>query len=56
MLELQDDGIGFEPDAAKRNGGIGLRGMEERVRQMGGQLEIESALGQGTRLWVRIPV
>jgi signal transduction histidine kinase/ligand-binding sensor protein len=56
MLELADDGIGFDPDAAKRNGGIGLRGMEERVRQMGGELQIESAPGKGTRLWVRIPV
>jgi signal transduction histidine kinase len=56
MLELQDDGVGFDPEAAKRNGGIGLRGMGERVRQMGGELQIESTLGQGTRLRVRIPV
>jgi signal transduction histidine kinase len=56
MLELEDDGVGFDPEAAKRNGGIGLRGMEERVRQMGGELQIESAPGKGTRLQVMIPV
>lgn len=55
-LELQDDGIGFDPEAARRNGGIGLRGMVERVRQLGGTLQIESAPGQGTRLCARIPV
>lgn len=55
-LELQDDGIGFDLDAARRDGGIGLRGMEERVQQLGGALQIESAPGQGTRLWVKIPM
>ena len=55
-LELEDDGVVFDLEAAKRNGGIGLRGMEERVRQMGGELKIESAPGKGTRLQVMIPV
>jgi len=27
-LELEDDGIGFDPESAKQNGGLGLRGME----------------------------
>jgi signal transduction histidine kinase/ligand-binding sensor protein len=54
-LELEDDGIGFDPESAKQNGGLGLRGMEERVRQLGGQLQIASAPGQGTRVQVTIP-
>lgn len=55
-LELQDDGIGFDPETARHAGGMGLRGIEERVRQLGGACELESAPHQGTRLRVTIPV
>ncbi len=55
-LTLEDDGIGFDADMASRDGGIGLRGMQERVHRMGGQLSIESAPGRGTRLRAMIPI
>ena len=44
-LELRDDGDGFK--VKDRHDGVGLRGMRERVEQMGGELEITSSARQG---------
>jgi nitrate/nitrite-specific signal transduction histidine kinase len=55
-LELIDDGAGFDTKIAGRSGGVGLRGIQERVQQLGGSLEIDSAPGKGTRLAVEIPL
>jgi signal transduction histidine kinase len=55
-LEMNDDGKGFEPEAAHQSGGFGLQGIHERVQQLGGTLNIESAPLRGTRLSVRIPL
>ena len=54
-LELWDDGIGFDPQAARASGGMGLRGIEERVRKIGGTFSIESSPGKGTKLIVTAP-
>ena len=53
-ITLSDDGVGL--DAAKKRSGLGLRGIEERVRELGGSLSIRSAAGQGTTLMVLLPV
>jgi NarL family two-component system sensor histidine kinase LiaS len=54
-LEIEDDGVGF--DAAHRaGGGLGLIGIGERVRELGGAMRLTSAVGRGTRLNVNIPV
>ena len=52
-LELRDDGDGFK--AKDRHDGVGLRGMRERVEQMGGELEITSSRGKGTKITVLLP-
>jgi PAS domain S-box-containing protein len=52
-LELRDDGRGFR--AKDRHDGVGLRGMRERVEQMGGELEITSSRGKGTKITVVLP-
>jgi len=52
-LTVQDNGVGFDVDAPRA--GIGLVGMEERVRLLGGQLEIQSQPRQGTRVDALIP-
>jgi PAS domain S-box-containing protein len=52
-LELRDDGDGFK--VKDRHDGVGLRGMRERVEQMGGELEITSSRGKGTRITVVLP-
>ena len=53
-LEIKDDGMGFDLEAARSSGGMGLRGMEERTQKIGGVLAIESTPGAGTRLSVNI--
>jgi len=53
-ITLSDDGIGL--DSTRRSGGLGLRGIEERVRELGGSMSIRSGAGQGTTLMVLLPV
>jgi len=56
ILEVRDDGVGFEPAKSGQSGGIGLRSMEERAQRIRGRLEIESAPGQGTTVRVRAAI
>jgi signal transduction histidine kinase len=57
--EIVDDGQGFEPEAtlvrAAREGHLGLVGMHERVRMLGGRTQIESRHGGPTVISVRLP-
>lgn len=55
QLTIQDNGCGFEPEAVTPNR-YGLTGMNERVRLLGGQLEIQSALGAGAKVVVTVPL
>ncbi|MEZ4734267.1 MAG: ATP-binding protein [Caldilineaceae bacterium] len=55
QLTIQDDGCGFDPDDVTPNR-YGLTGMNEQVRLLGGQLQIESALGAGTKVTVAVPL
>ncbi|HZB60530.1 MAG TPA: sensor histidine kinase [Actinomycetota bacterium] len=57
-LDVRDDGSGFVPtaDGHGPNGGLGLRGMRERVEALGGRLAVESTPGQGTTIAVTVPV
>jgi signal transduction histidine kinase len=52
-VTLSDDGVGL--DAARPRTGLGLRGIEERVRELGGTVSIKSAAGLGTTLTVLLP-
>ncbi|GAA1464806.1 sensor histidine kinase [Microbacterium thalassium] len=52
-LEVADDGTGF--DAAARRNGFGLDGMSDRVAIAGGELELDSGVGRGTTVTVRLP-
>jgi len=54
-LEVADDGIGFDPAAARKAGGLGLRGMEERAEEMGGTWSVDSSPGTGTRVTMVVP-
>jgi signal transduction histidine kinase len=56
-LDVRDDGVGFVGvDGLGPNGGLGLRGMRERVEALGGRLAVESAPGAGTTVAVTVPV
>ena len=52
-VEISDDGRGFDPS---RHRGVGILGMEERVRRLGGALTIQSAPGKGTRVTAELPL
>ncbi len=53
-FEIADDGCGFA--AGPQNGGSGITGMRDRLAAVGGQLWVESAPGQGTRVRGRLPL
>jgi signal transduction histidine kinase len=57
-LIIEDDGRGFDVDAvrSKRDGGMGLAGMQERAAAIGGELQLESSPGKGTTLFGRLPI
>jgi two-component system sensor histidine kinase UhpB len=52
-LAIEDDGRGIDP---QKPAGFGLRGMQERVRALGGECELEAAAGGGTRVRVVVPL
>jgi signal transduction histidine kinase len=54
-LEINDDGLGYDPEKARESGGMGMRGMEERARRLKGKLEIRSLPGQGSTVSVEVP-
>jgi signal transduction histidine kinase len=58
--EISDNGRGFISEDVQMDGnssrGLGLLGMQERVTQFGGQLEITSQPGSGTSIHIRIPI
>jgi len=57
-IVVEDDGQGFTPAQrpAAIGGGYGLQTMSERVESLGGSVTIDSELGRGTRVIVRVPV
>lgn len=54
-LTVEDQGVGFEPEKVSTDH-FGLRGIRERARLLGGRAEISSTPGQGTRVFVELPV
>lgn len=55
-LRISDDGRGFDPELARQSvGRLGLRGMGQRVGQLGGDLQITSQPGHGTEVLVVLP-
>jgi len=59
-VTVEDNGIGFDVQEMKLSQdsgrGLGLLGMIERVELLGGELEIDSNPGQGTKIDIRVPV
>jgi PAS domain S-box-containing protein len=58
-LEVKDEGKGISPEKLaeiqSRGGGVGIKGMRERVRQFDGHMQIESN-GDGTRISFQFPI
>jgi signal transduction histidine kinase len=57
VLEVRDDGCGFDPVATESAAGqsFGLFHARERLRRVGGELEIASSLGAGSCVTLRVP-
>jgi signal transduction histidine kinase len=54
-LSVKDDGQGFDASKAFSDGHFGLRGMRERIQQLGGKFEIQSTPERGTHVHAKIP-
>jgi len=57
VLTIQDDGVGFEVDGnlgKASRGGMGLRGMAERASLIGGDFRLQSTLGHGTVITIKL--
>lgn len=55
LLDVRDDGRGFDLDAPRPTTSFGLRGMRQRVERVAGRLDIESERGAGTAVSARLP-
>lgn len=56
LLEIGDNGCGFDARAISHKGRFGLLGIQARVKALNGQFDLDTAPGQGTRLRIRIPL
>lgn len=54
-ISVKDDGVGFDPQSRNR-GGMGLLGMAERVKKLGGSLEVVSQPGLGSSILAQMPL
>jgi PAS domain S-box-containing protein len=56
QLEIVDNGKGFHMEALQDHGGLGMVSMRERVESMRGEYSITSRPGDGTRVWINVPL
>ncbi|MGZ5000112.1 MAG: PAS domain S-box protein [Methylomonas sp.] len=56
ILEISDDGVGFDASQKRKPDSFGLIGIEERALSLGGEMHIETAPNKGLKLTVCIPV
>jgi signal transduction histidine kinase len=54
-LSIQDNGKGFRPSESGSQGGHGLHNIQERVKLLGGTLDLKSDAGKGTLMQIRVP-
>ncbi|MBW4439309.1 MAG: sensor histidine kinase [Pleurocapsa minor GSE-CHR-MK-17-07R] len=55
-LTVRDDGVGFDPASAARDGHFGLTGMRERATLVHGALSVDSSAGAGTTITFEVPL
>jgi signal transduction histidine kinase len=56
QLAVADSGVGFDPGQQRGRPSLGLASMQERVRLLGGELDVETAPGQGTTILAWVPL
>jgi signal transduction histidine kinase len=55
LLQVADNGVGISPEQMNGRRSLGLLGMQERARRLGGEVRISGGPGKGTRVTVAIP-
>lgn len=55
-MQITDNGKGFDPQAVKEQGGMGLGNIQERTEALGGEVSFISEPGQGTLVCIRVPL
>jgi len=56
IFRVQDNGVGFDVENGKKNGGFGLETMRERAERIGGTYQITSSVGNGTIIEIRFSI
>jgi two-component system sensor histidine kinase DegS len=56
IITLEDDGVGFNPDALSGFGHFGIQIMKQRADEINGSIEISSTLDQGVKIILRCPL
>jgi two-component system, NarL family, sensor histidine kinase DegS len=54
-INVDDNGKGFDPDSLKESTNLGLKLIRERAEMLGGNFEIDSAIGSGARISFTVP-
>src|SRR5690606_34442274 len=54
IMNITDNGIGFDPKMVSTMDGIGLLNMYQRAKALGGKIEVRSAIGKGTTVTLTI--
>lgn len=54
-INVEDNGMGFDAESLDNEKGMGLKLIRERVDMTGGNFEVDSRLGEGTRVSLRVP-
>ena len=56
ILDIRDNGVGFELEFVENSGGMGIHNMKQRAQRLGGRLDILSTPGTGTHIKAEIPL
>lgn len=56
VLEISDDGVGFNLETAEMGRGFGLADIKDRAERLGGMLTVDTSPGSGARLNIRVPM
>jgi signal transduction histidine kinase len=56
IITLEDDGLGFDPDAGSGFGHFGIQIMQQRIKEISGSIELISAPGQGSKVILHCPL
>ena len=54
LILVEDDGRGFNLEKARSNGGLGIKGLESRVKYLNGNIEFDTVEGEGTTVTINV--